>query len=344
METTTTTLDCESLELPMSVSPKSGRPDNLHKSSSSFMAPKSLITCWLNARTCRWRRESGDGNCESGRELELCREISTTPADEVFIELYSQRCKLALSFLLGVLAMYLQSSASMREKLLGPDNDTHAFIWWLCYVPMYVGIGLYFFRYFGAFLARVWIRDVCRSKVVQRSAVTFAAGILEDERLPGLLNATLSQGGLVAGAANLATGVARAPGLHRAVGHAIRQIASEAAADFVKTAEADEVDLENRAVEDALAGHLAALFSRHRPEIAGAVAGLMQDVLQEPALVKQVDEKVRNTVAGTVADPALYQGIRKGIGQAVPRPESFFCSAPPRTISEGAFDLAASSV
>jgi hypothetical protein len=265
-----------------------------------------------------------------------------TPANEVFKDLYRSRCKLFFAFILGVSALYVENSAKLRQQLLGDSAGTHSAIWWFACIPVYVAMGIYFLRFFGAYLIRVWVMDVCSSKVVQQSAVTFAAGILEDERLPHVINSALSQDGLVAGLSHIAAGVVRSAELRRALAHTTRHAALEAATSLDRHATADASrELEKGALEVALARQATALFGRYRTEISSAVAGVMHDVLREETLTDEFDKKLKKTLAGTVADPALYRGIKEGISKSA---SPFWCSEPKREISDGALDLVANSV
>lgn len=238
--------------------------------------------------------------------------------------------KLFFGTFLGVLALFISSYEGADEYLYG-SNWEREWLWWIVAVPFYLFAAIYFARFVGSFLMRIWIWEIVNSPWVHGAVITLLTGILSEETADLLFAAALAKPAVVQAASTLTAnvisshqvqdacvntvqGTLLSPKVHDAVVTSAQRLLKkpglhQATADFI----GDEV------FTDPIARQAARIIQSE--DVGEAVIGLMQQVLEDQE-IRLVIKRRAESVAG---DAELFVAGRRGLCEAMmgpPRPHA----------------------
>lgn len=235
--------------------------------------------------------------------------------------------KLFFGTFLGVLALFIWSYEGADEFLYG-SNWEREWLWWLVAVPFYLFATIYFARFVGSFLMRVWIWEIVNSPWVHGAVITLMTGILSEETADLLFAAVLSKPAVVQAASAMTSNVISSKDVqdacektvqgtllslkvHDAVVASAQRLLKkpglhQATAEFI----GDEIFVEP------IARQAARIVQNN--EVGEAVTDLMQQVLEDQE-VRTVIKRRAESVAG---DAELFTAGRRGLCESMIGPPS----------------------
>lgn len=247
------------------------------------------------------------------------RHLTETLAD-VFCR--KKRWQLIAAILCGAVAVYVHASSWMSQTLFG-KNWERSWLWWCVAVPIDVCLAIYFTRFVGSFVGRIWLQEISESAVTRQAIIALLTGLVRDARVPGLVTALLEHDQVVGAARGLTAGVLRCPGVREAAAGAMASVLSspetqdataEAACAVMQRPRlvgAVEALLDSQQLARPLAGQVARLLDDNR--VQSAVSRLMHEVLQDD----DVREVLHHRAVSLMGDKNVYEAGRKGVAAAM---------------------------
>lgn len=248
-----------------------------------------------------------------------------TKTEKWFVD--TRYLKLFFGTFLGAVALFISSYEGADEFLYGP-NWEREWLWWLVAVPFYLFAAIYFARFVGSFLMRVWIWETVNSPWVHGAVITLMAGILSEDTVDLLFTAVLSKPAVVEAASEMTSsvisskqvqesciktveGTLLSPKVHDAVVASAQSLLKkpdlhQATADLL----GDEIFVEPIAKQ--------AVRIVQDDELSEAVIDLMQQVLEDQE-VRSIIKRRAESVAG---DAELFTAGRRGLCESLLGPRS----------------------
>lgn len=235
--------------------------------------------------------------------------------------------KLGIGTTLGALALFLSSNDGLNKYLYGADWE-RAWIWWTVTVPFYLFCTIYFTRFVGSYLMRIWMWEIVNSPWVHEAVITLLAGILSEDTADDLLTAALAKPAVVEGVSTLTAALINSDAVQGAsVQTVIGVLTSPKVQDAAVTS--TERLLADPGLMHALADLLgnetfAAPVARQvarimeNEELGSALIGFVQRMLEHQG-VRDVMKRRAKSMAG---DAELFSAGRKGLWESMVGPGS----------------------
>lgn len=230
--------------------------------------------------------------------------------------------KLGIGTTLGALALFLSSNERLNKYLYGPDWE-RAWIWWTITVPFYLFCTIYFTRFVGSYLMRIWMWEIVNSPWVHEAVITLLAGIFSEDSADDLLTAALAKPTVVEGVSTLTAALINSDAVQ---GASINTVIGVLLSPRVQDAAVMSVErlLADRGLIRALASLLgnekfAAPVARQiarimeNEELASALISFVQQMLEHQD-VRDVMKRRAKSVAG---DAELYGAASQGLWESV---------------------------
>jgi len=230
--------------------------------------------------------------------------------------------KLAFGTALGVLALFVSSYEGLDVLW------EREWIWWVVAVPFYVFAAIFFARFVGSYLMRIWTWEIVNSPWVHGAVITLLTGVLSEESADELFAAQLTKPVMVEATSTLTSDVISSlPVQNACVNTVVTTLLSATVLDAVVTS--SERLLQDPRLQNAIAGLIGneafvepvakqAARIVESEEMGHAVVTLMQQVLEDQA-VRSVIKRRAESVAG---DPELFTAGRRGFCEALIGPSS----------------------
>lgn len=271
--------------------------------------------------------ENDGGNRGSGHSAKTAATNRSTLAHQPLTKtekwiVSRYKLKLLMAMVLGALALFVSSYDGMDAHLYGANSERE-WLWWVVAVPFYVFVAIYFARFVGSYLMRVWLWEIVNSPWVHGAIITLLSGILSEDAADDLFAAALSKPAVVGSASTLTASVITSQPVQEAcVGTVVGTLLSTKVADAVVVSA--ERLLRKPRLQYAMAGFVgndefvepiatqAARILRSE-EVACATVGIMERVLEDRD-VRSVIKRRAESVAG---DAELFTAGRRGLYQAL---------------------------
>lgn len=234
----------------------------------------------------------------------------------------AQNLKLLFGTVLGVLALFISSYEGADDYLYGP-NWEREWLWWLVSVPFYLFAAIYFARFVGSFLMRIWIWEIVNSPWVHGAVITLLTGVLSEETADLLFEAVLAKPAVVQAVSALTASVITSDQVQDACVNTVQgTLLSPNVHDAVVTSA--ERLLKKPGLHHAMAGFIGnevfvgpvakqAARVVQSDEVGEAVIGLMQRVLEHQD-IRGVIKRRAESMAG---DAELFTAGRRGLREAI---------------------------
>eukprot|EP00928_Gymnodinium_smaydae_P055553 TRINITY_DN39067_c0_g1_i1.p1 TRINITY_DN39067_c0_g1~~TRINITY_DN39067_c0_g1_i1.p1 ORF type:complete len:335 (-),score=52.42 TRINITY_DN39067_c0_g1_i1:162-1166(-) len=227
--------------------------------------------------------------------------------------------------------VYVHSSTSWSYLLFGEDR-LNSLTYWFIAVPIYIFLAIYFLRFLGSFLMRIWLREVSESVRLREAAIKMAAGLIQDARVPALFAKLMQSPTIVCALSELTAAVLDSAEVQAASSQTTAAVVSsrqvqEATASscctllahprlLEETRRAVECELRSDRLDSLLATRVAGILTDARLE--QACARLVSDLLENHDLRRGL----RKRAASVAGDPAVIGASCRSLGAVL------HCSAP----------------
>jgi len=275
----------------------------------------------VTANTCVMRRSSSESRWRS-----IQTEVTAGPVRLVdnLLNLFcrKKRWQLIAAVLCGVVAVYTQASSWMSQTLFGA-NWERSWLWWFVAVPIDVCLAIFFTRFVGSFLGRIWLREISESTITRQAIITLLSGLVQDTRVPELLTALLRHDVVMGSLCQLTASVLQSSEVRKAAAATTASVlGSEATQEATVQATTSimsnprlasdmEALLDAKELGRPLAGQVSRLLDDSR--VRHSVTELMREVLQD----SNVKEVLHVRAVSLMGDRKVYEAGRQGVAAAM---------------------------
>lgn len=235
--------------------------------------------------------------------------------------------KLGIGTTLGAFALFLSSNDGLNATLYGAEWE-RAWIWWTVTVPFYLFCTIYFTRFVGSYLMRIWMWEIVNSPWVHEAVITLLAGILSEESADDLLMSALSKPAVVEGISLLTSALinsdaVQSASVHTVIGVLVSPKVQDAAVTSTERLLADQGLISALAEllgSEAFAKPVARQLARimENEELAAALVGFTRQILEH----RDMRDVIKRRAKSMAGDAELFNAGRKGIWESMAGPGS----------------------